>query len=98
MTKRAWHILRSLMGTATSKTVTNQTIYRLNHNNPQPPESLLASLQDRLFATDTTATPHPDHKETPNDALDALFTRTELLRGLSSHTRNTAPGNDNITY
>lgn len=97
-TKRAWHILRSLMGTTTSKTATNQTISRLIHNNAQPPDSLLASIRNRLFATASTPSSHPDYKGAPNEALDAPFTRTELLRALSTLTRNTAPGHDHITY
>lgn len=99
-TKKAWHILRHLLGNTPTKTAISQNIARLMHNHSQPPDQLLSQIRHKLFghASSLTTTSHPDYTGTPNPQLNGPFTKDELTQALTRLTRTTAPGHDLITY
>lgn len=98
-TKRAWRILRHLLGSKHSKTATYHHIQRVIHNYPHPPAHLLDTLRTKFFGPPQTPPPPPsdDYMGTPNPALDAPFSIQELKQALTRITRNTTPGKDRVT-
>ncbi|XP_042150175.1 uncharacterized protein LOC120849945 [Ixodes scapularis] len=98
-TRQTWSLLKSLLDPTKSRTETNKAIIKLVHQTAHNGENALWEfLKERYIASGPKPNYRPYPHEEADHPLDQEISEYEVRGILTGLTRNSAPGEDGVTY